>query len=176
MSDSVRPRGLWPARLLSPWDSPDKNTGMACHCLLQGIFPMQGSNSGIWCFHSHLFCWQHPAYIAFMFTHYSWTMRLVLEQNCYNFIILNNKIARIYLTLYSVSLFIGQNDLLCTIGCHCTGDWDQDLPQEKEMQKSKIGAWGGLTNSCEKKRSEKQRRKGKIYPFEGRVPKNSKKR
>ena len=26
--------------------------------------------------------------------------------------------------------------------------------------------WGGLTNSCEKKRSEKQRRKGKIYPFE----------
>ena len=25
--------------------------------------------------------------------------------------------------------------------------------------------WGGLTNSCEKKRSEKQRRKGKIYPL-----------
>ena len=25
---------------------------------------------------------------------------------------------------------------------------------------------GGLTNSCEKKRSEKQRRKGKIFPFE----------
>ena len=33
-----------------------------------------------------------------------------------------------------------------------------------------------LTNSCEKKRSEKQRRKGKIYPFECRVPKNSKDR
>ena len=31
-------------------------------------------------------------------------------------------------------------------------------------------------NSCEKKRSEKQRRKGKIYPFECRVPKNSKER
>ena len=28
--------------------------------------------------------------------------------------------------------------------------------------------------SCEKKRSKKQRRKGKIYPFECRVPKNSK--
>ena len=26
------------------------------------------------------------------------------------------------------------------------------------MQKSKMAAWGGLTNSCEKKRSEKQRR------------------
>ena len=41
------------------------------------------------------------------------------------------------------------------------------------MQKSKMAVWGGLTNSCEKKRSEKQRRKGKIYPFECRVPKNS---
>ena len=30
--------------------------------------------------------------------------------------------------------------------------------------------WGGLTNSCEKKRSKRQRRKGKIYPFECRVP------
>ena len=34
----------------------------------------------------------------------------------------------------------------------------------------------GITNNCEKKRSEKQRRKGKIYPFECRVPKNNKKR
>ena len=42
------------------------------------------------------------------------------------------------------------------------------------MPKSKRAVWGGLTNSCEKKRSEKQRRKGKIYPFECRVPKNSK--
>ena len=42
------------------------------------------------------------------------------------------------------------------------------------MQKSKMAIWGGLTNSCEKKRSEKQRRKRKIYPFESRVSKNSK--
>ena len=34
-----------------------------------------------------------------------------------------------------------------------------------------MAVWGGLTNSCEKKRSEKPRRKGKIYPFEYRVPK-----
>ena len=33
----------------------------------------------------------------------------------------------------------------------------------KEMHKSKMAVWGVLTNSCEKKRSEKQRRKGKIY-------------
>ena len=58
---------------------------------------------------------------------------------------------------------------------HCTGGRDQDHPQEKEMQKSKIAVWGGFTNSCEK-RSEKQRRKGKIYPSEWRVLKNSKER
>ena len=45
---------------------------------------------------------------------------------------------------------------------HCTGDRDQDHPHGKEMQKSKMAVWGGLTNSCEKKRSKKQRRKGKI--------------
>ena len=39
------------------------------------------------------------------------------------------------------------------------------------MQKSKMAVRGGPTNRCEKKRSEKQRRKGKIYPFECRVPK-----
>ena len=40
-----------------------------------------------------------------------------------------------------------------------------------EMQKSKMAVWGGLTNTCEKKRSKKQRRKGKIYPLECRVSK-----
>ena len=39
-----------------------------------------------------------------------------------------------------------------------------------------MAVWGGLTNSCEKKGSEKQRGKGKIYPFECRVPKKSKER
>ena len=27
-------------------DSPGKNTGVACHALLQGLFPAQGSNPG----------------------------------------------------------------------------------------------------------------------------------
>ena len=39
-----------------------------------------------------------------------------------------------------------------------------------------MAVWGGLTNSCEKKGGEKQSGKGKIYPFECRVPKNSKER
>ena len=50
------------------------------------------------------------------------------------------------------------------------------IPKKKKCKKSKMAVWGGLTNSCEKNRSEKQRRKIKIYPFECRVPKNSKKR
>ena len=32
----------------------------------------------------------------------------------------------------------------------------------KRNVRGKMAVWGGLTNSCEKKRSEKQRRKGKI--------------
>ena len=59
---------------------------------------------------------------------------------------------------------------------HCTRSRDQDHPHRKEMQKDEMVAWGGLTNSWEKKRSERQRRKGKIFPFECRVPKNSKER
>ena len=35
MSDSSRPRGLQPTRLLRPWDFPGKSTGVGCHCLLQ---------------------------------------------------------------------------------------------------------------------------------------------
>ena len=50
------------------------------------------------------------------------------------------------------------------------------IRMEKKCKKSKMAVWGGLTNSCEKNRSEKQRRKGKIKASECRVPKNSKKK
>ena len=46
-------------------------------------------------------------------------------------------------------------------------------PRKRNEKKSKMAAWGGLTDSCEEKRSEKQNRKENIYPFECRVPKNS---
>ena len=42
VSDSVGPHGLWPTRLLCPWDSPGKNTGVGCHFLLQGNLPYPG--------------------------------------------------------------------------------------------------------------------------------------
>ena len=47
VSNSLRPHGLQPARLLCPWNSPGKNTGVGCHSFLQEIFPAQGSNSDL---------------------------------------------------------------------------------------------------------------------------------
>ena len=44
MSNSFRPHELQPARLLCPWDSSGKNTGIGCHAFLQGTFPTQESN------------------------------------------------------------------------------------------------------------------------------------
>ena len=35
MSNSVRPHRRQPTRLPHPWDSPGKNIGVGCHCLLQ---------------------------------------------------------------------------------------------------------------------------------------------
>ena len=35
MSNSVQLHRRPPTRLLCPWDSPGKNTGVGCHCLLQ---------------------------------------------------------------------------------------------------------------------------------------------
>ena len=40
---TLRPCGLWPARLLCPWNFPGKNTGVGC----QGIFLTQGSKLGL---------------------------------------------------------------------------------------------------------------------------------
>ena len=39
--------GLHSTRLLCPWNSPCKNTGVGCHFLIQGIFSTQGVNSGL---------------------------------------------------------------------------------------------------------------------------------
>ena len=44
------PHGLYPTRLLCPWDSPGKNIGVGCHSLLHGIFPTQGLNPSLYTF------------------------------------------------------------------------------------------------------------------------------
>ena len=41
VSDSSRPHGLQPTRLLCPWDFPGKSTGVRCHrLLLQALLPL----------------------------------------------------------------------------------------------------------------------------------------
>ena len=50
------------------------------------------------------------------------------------------------------------------------------IPMEKKCKKTKWLSEEDLQIAVKKKISKKQRRKGKIYPFEGRVPKNSKER
>ena len=42
--NSLWPHGLQPTRLLCPWDSPGKNTGVGCHALRQGIFKPKNQN------------------------------------------------------------------------------------------------------------------------------------
>ena len=50
VSDSLWAHGLLsPTRLLCPWDSPGKNTGVGCHSFLQRIFLTQGSKPGLHC-------------------------------------------------------------------------------------------------------------------------------
>ena len=44
VSNSLQRYRLQPTRLLCPWDSTGKNSGVGCHFLLQGIFPTQGLN------------------------------------------------------------------------------------------------------------------------------------
>ena len=41
------PNGLWPARLLCPWDFPGENTGVDCYSLLRRIFLTQGLNPSL---------------------------------------------------------------------------------------------------------------------------------
>ena len=50
------------------------------------------------------------------------------------------------------------------------------IPKKKKCKKAKWLSEEALQIAVKKKRSEKQRRKGKIYPFECRVPKNTKER
>ena len=56
----------------------------------------------------------------------------------------------------------------------CTGGGDKNHPQEKEMQQAKWLSEEAL--QIAEKRSKRQGRKGKIYPSECRIPRNSKER
>jgi hypothetical protein len=50
------------------------------------------------------------------------------------------------------------------------------ITKKKKCKKAKWLSGGSLTNSCKMMGSKKQKRKENVYPFECRVPKNSKER
>ena len=64
MSNSLQQHELQPARLLCPWNSPGKNTGVGCHFLLQGIFQTQELNLGV------LYCRQILYHLSHQRNHY----------------------------------------------------------------------------------------------------------
>jgi len=47
VSSSVVSDSLWTHGLYNPWNSPGQNIGVDSLSLLQGIFPIQGSNPGL---------------------------------------------------------------------------------------------------------------------------------
>ena len=53
---------------------------------------------------------------------------------------------------------------------------DRELTVARTTQEGKVVVWGGLTNSGEKKRSERQGTKGKIWSTEYRVPESNQER
>ena len=59
LSDSLQPHGLWPTKLLCPWNSPGKSTAVGCHFLLQGNFLTQESNLGFLHCRQILYCLSH---------------------------------------------------------------------------------------------------------------------
>ena len=61
MSNSLRPQGLQPIRLPSPWDF----SGVGCRFLLQRIFLTQGSNPGLLHCRQSLYLLSHQGRICF---------------------------------------------------------------------------------------------------------------
>ena len=59
----LQPHGLYPTRLLCPWNFPGKYTGVGCHYLLQGTFPTRDwtrvSCLGRWILY-HWATWEAP--------------------------------------------------------------------------------------------------------------------
>ena len=59
MTDSLRPHGLQPTRLLCPWDFSGKNTGGGSHFLFQRIFLTQGPTQ-VFCIAGRFFTTESP--------------------------------------------------------------------------------------------------------------------
>ena len=79
VSNSLRPYGLKPARLLCPWGFSRREYWSGLPCLPPGIFPTQGSNPGLPHCRRILYCLSHQGslrimeWVASLFSRgYSW--------------------------------------------------------------------------------------------------------
>ena len=114
VSNSVWPHGLYPARLLCPWNSPGKNTGVGCHSLFQGIFPTQRSNPGL----------LHCRWILYYLSHQgSPTQSICIYVFVYMWKILKEMGIPDHLICLLRNLYVGQKATLRT--GHGTTDWFQ---------------------------------------------------
>ena len=67
VSNSSRPRGLQPTRLLHPWDFPGKSTGMGCHYLLWCTIIFLGSSLAFQSWHSTFtLIWSSQSFATFL--------------------------------------------------------------------------------------------------------------
>ena len=75
VSNSLQPHGLYPAKLLCPWDSSGKNIGVGCHSLLQVLL------LGLQQIHDYLCCRWTSVSIAVSVPEYrAWkTKQIVLK-------------------------------------------------------------------------------------------------
>ena len=95
-SCSVVSNSLWPPGLYSPWKSPSQNTGVGSLSILQGIFPIQGSNPGLLYYRRILYQLSHK---RSPWQHYTEHISL-------------NTTTHILITLHSQSFFYAEVTLL----------------------------------------------------------------
>ena len=81
MSNSLWPHVLGCTRLLCPWDSSGKNTGVVCHALLQRFFPIQGVNLCLLHCRQILYCWATGKPLQGRWSSYylSWSFLRILD-------------------------------------------------------------------------------------------------
>ena len=83
---------------IRPWNSPGQNTRVGSHCLLQGIFPTQGSNPGL----------PHCRWILYQLSHQGSIRNLYVKGNLYKcqfFWGLSCKLSQTCSAIWNIPLF-----------------------------------------------------------------------
>ena len=149
VSDSSRPHGLQPTRLLCPYDVPVKRTGVGCHCLMSKDTQIH-SHSQIYiylvfssctvCLQGFLLFWIHTSvssstekavekYVCVCVCVYKWSLLLVIGQEPDFF------------------FFFFFEDLQMSLRISGSFDWTTWFPQEKKILWFH-SIWTSIFNLC----------------------------